>query len=653
MRISQLHVVNYRSILDETLICDNLTILVGRNGAGKSAFLQALRLFMETAASPSTEDFYNHDPNNKIQIEVTFSDLSADEQVEFQSYLDDGSLVVQRKFPGGEYYGRTNGCEDLEQIRGRLRQKAKVSEVTPELMKIVESGKYPGLKAVNRGIDEELDRWERENPDRCKPYFRVGLFQGPTNVAGGKMRNRTHFVYVAPVREAETDASGVGKQSPLATLISPLVDAITETNQVVKTARQSLEDGYGVYRAAVGAAPEKGTLTSNLTTLLQRYDKDAAAEIQLSLEGKLTLPSIKPQVWLVEDGFQGDVARKGHGLQRLFIFTILELYEKLRGGMTDSTVASNMVLAIEEPELYQHPARSRALARILTDLCKPVEGNGFRFQVFFTTHSPYFVNIDNFQSVRRIVKVAVPKGPMETKVRRTTLREVGNRVLTALEMENDATEASSWARMKSIMGIRGSEGFFADRVILVEGAEDEAVVGAFAEYKKVSLDAAGICIIPAEGKTKLPSLLALYQCLGIDVYLIFDADGDQKSDEKAKTNYNKALLSMIGESSEARPTTKILQTGAVWTTNFLDEIQQSFGKDKWEAAFCESCEEFALSSDQAKKKHAVIWRTMELLLGQGLLCEPMEILWNSIAERFDLESEAIAVSDMSVIKPAV
>lgn len=639
MRISKMHVANYRSILDESLDCDILTILIGRNGAGKSAFLQALRLFMETAASPANEDFYNRDPNKQIQIEVTFSALSPEEKAEFQSYLKNGLLVVQRRFPGGEYYGWANGCEELGPIRDSLRKKAKVSEVVPELKKLVDSGIFPGLKAVTRGIEEELDRWERENPSRCKPFFRTGIFQGPTNIAGGKMRNRTHFVYVAPVREAEADASGGGKQGPLASLVGPLVNAIMDNNTAVKTARDSLENGYGAYRVAVEGAPEKGTLESNLTKLLQRYDSETAAQIQLSLEDKLPLPPVKPRVWLVEDGFQGEVARKGHGLQRLFIFAILELYEKSRGGVTDAATPGNMLLVIEEPELYQHPARSRALAKILFDLCNPTEAGRFQFQIFFSTHSPYFVSLDNFQSIRRLEKVATPVGPMETKIRRTSLKEVGDIVLKALGRDDEATEASSWARLKSVMGIRGSEGFFADGVVLVEGTEDEAIVGAFAEYKKVSLDAAGISIIPAEGKTKLPSLFALYDRLGIGVFLIFDADGDQSNDEKAKTEYNKALLTLIGEKPENRPKTKIARSGAIWTTDFLDEIQSAFGKDKWDKTFEKACKEFAIPQNQAQKKYAVTRRTMELLLEQGLLCEPLEKLWKAIVERFAIETE--------------
>ena len=39
MLIQNVHVKNFRSILDESLPCDSLTALVGRNGSGKSSFL--------------------------------------------------------------------------------------------------------------------------------------------------------------------------------------------------------------------------------------------------------------------------------------------------------------------------------------------------------------------------------------------------------------------------------------------------------------------------------------------------------------------------------------------------------------------------------------------------------------------------------------
>jgi putative ATP-dependent endonuclease of the OLD family len=636
MIISRIHVQRYRSIFDETLECGRLTTLIGRNGAGKSAFVQALRLFMDTAATPSDEDYYNREVAEKILIEVTFADLTTEEQAEFTSYLDDGLLVVQRRFPGGEYYGRVVGCEDFESIRERLRQKAKVGDVAPQLKSLVDSGKYSGLKAVNRGIEDELDRWESENPSRCAPYFRAGLFQGPTNIAGGKLRNRSQFVYVAPVREAETDATGVGRQSALTSLVAPLVKAITDRNNDVKSARESLDNDYGIYKVAVESAPEKASLESDLTKLLQRYDDETAAHIQLALDERLPLPPVTPRIWLVEDGFRGEVARKGHGLQRLFIFSILELYEKFRGGSLGEGVTGNMVLAIEEPELYQHPARARALAGILKDLSAPDTGRPFQFQVFLTTHSPYFVGIDSFEAIRRVEKVACSSGPMQTKVKFTDLKAVGNDVLAALGRPTEATELSSWARLKSILGLKASEGFFADGIILVEGDEEEAVLTAFAGSRGVSLDAAGVAIVPSGGKTKLLSLLALYRRLGIKVFTLFDGDCDKPKDDDAKTDYNIALLKQMGEKPEARPATRLFESGAVWNTTFLDVVRAGFGEKAWDEACAAAAGEYAVPAERAQKKFAVIWRTTESLLSKKTACAPLETLWSAIKSRFDI-----------------
>ncbi len=96
MRLEKFRVVNYRSILDETLDCDRLTVLVGRNGAGKSAFLQALRLFFEQGLEPGSEDRFNREPARNIRLEATFTDLTAEETAEFKSSLSGGRLVVQR-----------------------------------------------------------------------------------------------------------------------------------------------------------------------------------------------------------------------------------------------------------------------------------------------------------------------------------------------------------------------------------------------------------------------------------------------------------------------------------------------------------------------------------------------------------------------------
>lgn len=636
MRIKTLHVVRFRSVFDETLECEALTVLIGRNGAGKSTFLQALRLFLDPSAAVTTDDYYDRDDKHEILIEVTFSDLTLEEHAEFKSNLDSNLLVVQRKFPSREYYGLAHGCPEFEPLRDKIRgKKAKAPELADDLDKLVKDGAFPGLNPVKKQIDLELSRWEEENPARCKRYFRSGVFQGPTNIAGGTLRARTHFIYIPPVREAEVDASGSSKQTPLGTLVAPLVSAVTEKNEAVANAKQSVVEKYSTYKSLIVNAPEKENLESQLTNLLQRYDSETAARIQLSLDDTLNLPAPKPKVLLIEDGFEGDVARKGHGLQRLFIFTILELYEKFRaeGGIVDGTI----VLAIEEPELYQHPARARALARILRDLSSPDKGTGLQFQIFITTHSPYFVDLERFQSLRRVQKVPCTRGPMESKIRATSLKEVGQNLLTAYSREAEVSEDSTWARLKSILGVEGSEGFFADAVILVEGQEDKAILTAYAEYSGVSLDGQGVSIIAAEGKTNVPQLLVLYTKLGIPTYVLFDGDSNNTNPRNAHTDTNKALLFLIGQRPEERPETAIFNTGAVWKNNFADTIKTEFGASSWDEAYKQACEVYLMDPADGRKKFAVIRQTVQLVLKSGKQSPSLDQIWNAITSHCGLQ----------------
>ena len=66
MKVKKLHVVRFRSIFDETLECEALTVLIGRNGAGKSTFLQALRLYLDPNASVTIEDYFDRDDKRDL-----------------------------------------------------------------------------------------------------------------------------------------------------------------------------------------------------------------------------------------------------------------------------------------------------------------------------------------------------------------------------------------------------------------------------------------------------------------------------------------------------------------------------------------------------------------------------------------------------------
>jgi len=124
MIIREVHVKNFRSILDALLPCDCLTALVGRNGAGKSSFLRAFEMFYDSSAKVTAEDFYAEDTSQDIEIAITFAELTAEEQGFFSAYIDNNLLTVLRVFslaPGrksGTYHGMRLQNPEFGGVRG-------------------------------------------------------------------------------------------------------------------------------------------------------------------------------------------------------------------------------------------------------------------------------------------------------------------------------------------------------------------------------------------------------------------------------------------------------------------------------------------------------------------------------------------------------
>ena len=135
MRIKRIHVKNFRSILDEHIDCDSLTALVGRNGSGKSSFLNALEIFYEPSGKVSIEDFFSEDATNNIEIAVTFTALMPNAKELFAHYVENDDLTVVRVFSdpqigkSGSYHGTRLQNPDFLGVRKADGKKEKNQEI--------------------------------------------------------------------------------------------------------------------------------------------------------------------------------------------------------------------------------------------------------------------------------------------------------------------------------------------------------------------------------------------------------------------------------------------------------------------------------------------------------------------------------------------
>lgn len=103
MRLSDLHVQNYRGLRDVTIPLSSFVCITGENNSGKSTIMQALSLFLSGNALKPTDYF---DPQNEVSIEVAFADvtsadlllLAEEHRERIAALVQDGKLSLVRQY---------------------------------------------------------------------------------------------------------------------------------------------------------------------------------------------------------------------------------------------------------------------------------------------------------------------------------------------------------------------------------------------------------------------------------------------------------------------------------------------------------------------------------------------------------------------------
>ena len=110
-----------------------------------------------------------------------------------------------------------------------------------------------------------------------------------------------------------------------------------------------------------------------------------------------------------------------------------------------------------------------------------------------------------------------------------------------------------------ILGAELAEGFFANGVILVEGRSDKAALTATARILGVSLEAAGIAILSAEGKANLDRPYVIFSELGIPTFMLWDCDQHLPESRRSPAiNLALSKLAKPNDVFDVAPTTDIV-----------------------------------------------------------------------------------------------
>jgi len=585
MKLSLLRIQNFRCFIDRTVEFGDYTCLVGPGGAGKSTILNALRiLFRDTAASPTDlltlheEDFHGKDIKKDIVITATFSDLESEAQEDFKHYFRQDRLVIsviarwneESRTAEVKQHGERMVMDDFAEFFKADGDKASASELKSIYVKIRE--KHPSLPAptTKPAMIDSLRAFESAHPELCALSTSEDEFYGFSRGAN-RLQKYVQWVFIPAVKDASTEQLEA-KKSALGTLLERTVRSKISFSELLDELRAEVQGKYqNILDQNRGALEE---LSKALTVRLQEW-AHPAARLNLSWQNDparcVSIAEPLAEVLAAEGRFQGTLARFGHGLQRSFLLALLQELSAC-----PDTGNPRLLLACEEPELYQHPPQARHLSSVLQKLSK---GNS---QVVVSTHSPYFISGKGFQDVRLIRQELIEDQPC---VKRLTFDELSEKLADAF---GEPVPSSTGVEFKVEQSLQAglNEMFFSPILILVEGLEDLAYVSTqfiltdrMDEFRRL-----GCHIVPALGKGPMIQALAIATLLGIPTFVVFDADGDDAANRKQRERENLAILRICDLQGASPFPTTIFQTVnlVMWPSQIGSVIQGEFGRTEWQ-----------------------------------------------------------------------
>ena len=553
MILKELRIQNYRSIKDTgTFPAPQLLALVGENNCGKSNIMAAVDVLMSAGTGGVSKTDFN-DSSLPIVITGTFCSLTGAEKRLWQSYLVEGELIIEKHLTLGldertgkekvspEFHGYRAEPKSwflsLSKIEDRPGSRHKWADIVGDNhlpAYFVEDGK------CNKTIySKALARYLMEN---TVEYDQPDLSE--TQALGLQSRVIASFPTVHFLKAITDYSDEIDRRSSTTTfrrLMGDLSERMLKNDpeygkietalKQIRSLLNSLGDDASAPRLAI-----LSTIEDRIAGLLRRL-MPSVRGISLSVNVDEAKDIFSSGISIaVDDGVETDVLAKGHGLQRCIVFTLLQTLimsqrEQLVPGAQPDGEASSIILAIEEPELYIHPQLSKLVFDAMREFSKTD-------QVIYSTHSPLFVDAFEHDSIALVAKPSIDMG--------TVVKTCDPRAFTGL---GDDRMFKGLSRLNPAI----NEMFFAKRVLLVEGPEDQIAITAYLvnEGRIVNrVEEMDWSIIVAGGKEAIPFFQRVLNGFSIQYTVLHDIDiiqGMKADDIAGHKKTNGTIASLAGD----------------------------------------------------------------------------------------------------------
>ena len=620
MKIESIRIENFRSFKDETILLDDYTCFVGPNGAGKSTILCALNIFFRQFKDAKTylsklsiDDFHHKNTDAPIKITVTFTDLSIEAQRDLSDYVRLNKLIVSSvatydslsERAEVKQYGNRLGIADFRKYFEAEKNQATATELKDIYLQLTQA--HPNLTPAKTKPDmaEGLRSYEASHQELCTLIPSEDQFYGASKGAN-RLSPHVQWVFVSAAKDF-TEEGDETKNSALGQLLTRTIRSKINFSEKVDSLRQRIQMEYQDILENEQKVLDE--LSNSLQVKLKSWaHPNATAKVLWKQDTEKSIRVEEPwaHIKIGEKGFESEIVRFGHGMQRSLMLTLLQEIASI-----NDQGSPTLIMGIEEPELYQHPPQARYLADVLQDLAN------LGTQVILCSHSPLFIPGDNFEAVRLVKEVISERTSSVNQIKYSDLDaalvRAGQKLLK---------ESGILAKLYPSLNPVVSEMFFCKVLILTEGYEDVAYISSYLalnnQLEKFRRN--GCHIVPVGGKSELIKPLAMANLLKIPTFVICDADTniEKESEKNAHKIDNRAILNLLNHETENEwPNACIKKNNLyMWKNDIGDSIESELG-DKWRTCFDQARAYYSNAKSLTKNPLAVS-KALEIAWEKGV-----------------------------------
>jgi len=559
MKLIKFRIKNFKSIFDtgECELASDITVLAGKNDAGKTVILQALEKFNRDK-NFTENDKPLENPELKPEVILTFK-LSREDlneiakEIKIPNKVNKKALLeileipfsITKSFDNTYSFNGPNGSVvDLLIKIYEKHNKKKIEEINKKWREMKKSFRQHSIESYPLQDVQEIDD---ENFLQIKNDFLPNVEQFINQISPEHQENVRQLKGEIEAIINEIEGNNKNKednQKKLLEITPPIVlfdafdqkeflpfDPITleevENNPAVKNYFLLTNTDINKLKELRDQKDDQG---------LSRYIKDRSFVLEEDFKGYWKQDRIDLRLeWSIDNKLAFyfyetrkkrpvpfKLSQRSKGLQWFlsFYLTIAAECEEYKS-----------IILIDEPGLFVHAKAQEDILDVLKDRSK-------KNQIVFTTHSPYLIDPNRLDRVRLVVK------DLKIQKRKRQYTQKGTKIYSLTKEVNIDKDTLTPIITAIGLDISRSLTIAAENNIIVEGPSDYFYLQATLKFCKINLPKGlkQFHIIPCTGANNIPSIISILFGWGLNFAVVLD------NDQKGKKIYD-----VLKEKSPVKP----------------------------------------------------------------------------------------------------